>query len=271
MTNVVVGAGSGMGTAVAHALAPRGHLIVADLNLESVEAVAKEIGGDVEAMACDITNAQQIEALMARIAELGDLDAFVISAGLSGSMAPGRRILEVNLIGTARTLAAVEPHLRPGSVGICFASMSGTGSRRTGSSRPCWTTPCPIISSTGSPRWGSTSRYGAPIPCRSTPCTGWSGAWRRCGARAGPDHVGIARYQRHADEPPRRREPPDHEGVHCGGTARPPRPPRRGGERRRLPDLRRRLLHDGQRRARRRRNGRRHPRGLDGGNVRATA
>ena len=55
MTNVVVGAGSGMGTAVAHALAPRGHLIVADLNLESVDAVAKDIGGDVEAMACDIT------------------------------------------------------------------------------------------------------------------------------------------------------------------------------------------------------------------------
>ena len=125
MTNVVVGAGSGMGTAVAQALAPRGHLVVADLNLESVEAVAKEIGGNVEAMACDITNDQQIEALTARIAELGELDAFVISAGLSGSMAPGRRILEVNLVGTARTLAAVEPHLRPGSVGICFASMSG--------------------------------------------------------------------------------------------------------------------------------------------------
>lgn len=125
MTNVVVGAGSGMGTAVAQTLAPRGHLVVADLNLESVDAVAKEIGGNVEAMACDITNDQQIEALSARIAELGELDAFVISAGLSGSMAPGRRILEVNLVGTARTLTAVEPHLRPGSVGICFASMSG--------------------------------------------------------------------------------------------------------------------------------------------------
>jgi NAD(P)-dependent dehydrogenase (short-subunit alcohol dehydrogenase family) len=125
MTNVVIGAGSGMGTAVAHALAPRGHLIVADLNLGSVEAVAKDIGGDVDAMACDITNEQQIKALMARIAERSDLDAFVISAGLSGSMAPGRRILEVNLIGTAKTLEAVQPLVRPGSVGVCFASMSG--------------------------------------------------------------------------------------------------------------------------------------------------
>ena len=101
MTNVVIGAGSGMGTAVAHALASRGHLLIADLDLESVEAVAKDIGGDVEAMTCDITNEKEIEGLMARVAELGDLDAFVISAGLSGSMAPGRRILEVNLVGTA--------------------------------------------------------------------------------------------------------------------------------------------------------------------------
>ena len=125
MTNVVVGAGSGMGTAVARVLAPRGHLIVADLSLERVEVVAKELGADVEAVACDISNGAQIEALMARMAELGNLEAFVISAGLSGSMAPGRRILEVNLIGVARALAAVEPHVRPGSVGICFASMSG--------------------------------------------------------------------------------------------------------------------------------------------------
>jgi NAD(P)-dependent dehydrogenase (short-subunit alcohol dehydrogenase family) len=125
MTNVVIGAGSGMGTAVAQVLSPRGHLIVADLSLESVQVVAKDLGADVEALACDITDNAQIEALMGRIAELDDLEAFVISAGLSGSMAPGRRILEVNLIGVARVLAAVEPHLRPGSVGICFASMSG--------------------------------------------------------------------------------------------------------------------------------------------------
>ena len=56
MTNVVIGAGSGMGTAVAQTLAPRGHLIVADLSLESVRVVAKDLGADVEALACDITD-----------------------------------------------------------------------------------------------------------------------------------------------------------------------------------------------------------------------
>ena len=122
MTNVVIGAGSGMGTAVARALAPRGRLIVSDRDAGSVEALAAELGGDVKAIACDITDPGQIDAL---VASIDSLDALVCTAGLSGSMANGRKIFEVNLIGTARVLAAVEPLLRPGTVGVCFASMSG--------------------------------------------------------------------------------------------------------------------------------------------------
>jgi NAD(P)-dependent dehydrogenase (short-subunit alcohol dehydrogenase family) len=110
-----------MGIAVAKALAPRGRLMVADRDLEGARRVAAEIGGDVEAFACDITDAVQVAALVARIDKL---DAIVLTAGLSASMAPGRRIFEVNLVGTARVCAAVEPLLRPGSVGICFASIS---------------------------------------------------------------------------------------------------------------------------------------------------
>jgi NAD(P)-dependent dehydrogenase (short-subunit alcohol dehydrogenase family) len=122
VTNVVVGGGSGMGAAVAHELAPRGRLIVADQNVESAERVATDIGGAVEAVGCDVTDPAQVDALVSRI---DDLDALVHTAGLSGSMAPGRRIFEVNLIGMARMLTAVEPLLRPRSVAVCFASMSG--------------------------------------------------------------------------------------------------------------------------------------------------
>ena len=121
MTNVVIGAASGMGVAVARTLASRGRLIIADQNLESVKRIAGEFGGNVEAIACDITDAAQVAALVARIDRL---DSIVLTAGLSASMASGRRIFEVNLIGTARVLAAIEPLLRPGSVGICFASIS---------------------------------------------------------------------------------------------------------------------------------------------------
>ena len=122
MTNVVIGAGSGMGIEVARALAPRGPLLLADVNLDAVQALADELGPEVTAMACDVTDQGQIDALVAAI---DDLEALVVTAGLSGSMANGRRIFEVNLIGMANVLAAVEPLLRPGSVGIVFASMSG--------------------------------------------------------------------------------------------------------------------------------------------------
>src|SRR3990172_8505539 len=122
MTNVVIGAGSGMGGAVAPPLAPRGRLLLADQNPTAAEATAAELGGDVQAVGCDITDQPQIDALFSAVDEL---DALVSTAGVSGSMAPGRRILEVNLIGTARVLRAAEPLLDPGSVAVCVASQSG--------------------------------------------------------------------------------------------------------------------------------------------------
>jgi NAD(P)-dependent dehydrogenase (short-subunit alcohol dehydrogenase family) len=126
MTNVVIGAGSGMGAEVARQLAPRGRLLAADRSIDAVEAVAKELanecGRTVEPIACDVTDAAQVDALMAAV---GDLDALVITAGVSGEMAPGRTVLDINLRGTARVLAAAEPLLRPGAVGVCFASISG--------------------------------------------------------------------------------------------------------------------------------------------------
>jgi len=122
MTNVVIGAASGMGAATARKLAPRGRLIVADYNLEGAKKIAAEIGGDVKAMACDITNQEHVDAVMA---EAGDLEALVVTAGLSGSQAPGRRILEVNLMGVERVVRAAEPLVRQGTVAVLVASQSG--------------------------------------------------------------------------------------------------------------------------------------------------
>jgi len=123
MTNVVIGAASGMGAATARKIAARGRLIVADYNLEGAQKIAAEIGGDIKAMACDISNQDQIDALMA---EVGDnLEALVVTAGVSGSQAPGRRIIEVNLMGVERVVRAAEPKVRPGTVAVLVASQSG--------------------------------------------------------------------------------------------------------------------------------------------------
>lgn len=121
-TNVVIGAGSGMGAAVAHLLAPRGRLLLVDRDKEAVDRTAAQLGGGIEAMACDITVPADLDRV---VAVTGPLGALVLTAGLSPSMAPGRRIWEVNLLGTARVLDAFETTLGPGSVAVCFASMAG--------------------------------------------------------------------------------------------------------------------------------------------------
>lgn len=123
MTTLVIGAGSGMGAATARRLATRGRLLLADVNGAAAEKVAAEIGGGAEAMSCDITLPDQIAALIERA---GELDTLVLTAAVaSGSLLPGRTILEVNLRGTARVLAAVEEILAPGACVVCFASTAG--------------------------------------------------------------------------------------------------------------------------------------------------
>ena len=122
MTTIVIGAGSGMGAAAARQLAARGALVLADVNVSGAEALAAELGGDVRVAACDVSDQAQLDALLGSV---DDLEALVHTAGLSNSMADGRRILEVNLLGVERVIRTAEPQLRPGSVGVFLASQSG--------------------------------------------------------------------------------------------------------------------------------------------------
>jgi 3-hydroxybutyrate dehydrogenase len=83
----VTGAGSGIGRAIAGALAGEGSAVaVADLDLRAAEAAAAEIGGRggrALALACDVTVEEQLVASLDRTAaELGGLDVLVNNAGL---------------------------------------------------------------------------------------------------------------------------------------------------------------------------------------------
>lgn len=122
--NVVLGAGSGMGEVVAGALAVRGDLLVADKNGDAVTALAASLGPQVSAVACDVRREDDIAALAARVHRL---DALVITAGLSPSMARGRPIFEVNLRGTAAVLHALDKAVGEGTAAVCFASIAGHG------------------------------------------------------------------------------------------------------------------------------------------------
>lgn len=122
MVNVVVGAGSGMGAAVARRLVGQGPLLLADRDQEAVAAVARDLGSHVEARRCDITRSADVDALAGAVDDLG---ALVVSAGISSSTGAGRAILEVNLRGVATVVEAFGPRVGAGSVGVCFASVAG--------------------------------------------------------------------------------------------------------------------------------------------------
>lgn len=102
--NVVIGGASGIGAAVV-SLLPRETL------------VADRRGAPVE---CDITDRASLDAL---VAQVDHLDALVVTAGLSPSLAGADDIMRVNLEGSANVLDAFDALIGEGTVVVLLASM----------------------------------------------------------------------------------------------------------------------------------------------------
>ena len=103
--NVVIGGASGMGQAVAELLP--GETLVAD-----------RVGGEVT---CDVTDRASLDAVAAMVDRL---DALVVTAGLSPSMADAHSILAVNLAGSALVLEAFDHLVGEGTVAVLMASLA---------------------------------------------------------------------------------------------------------------------------------------------------
>ena len=113
-TAIVTGGASGIGAAVARALAAKGAtVVVADLNAEKGEALAAEIGGIFASV--DVTRTEQVAAAVEAAAEIAPLRACVNSAGIGWAqrtigrdgmlesahdLDAFRKVVEINLIGT---------------------------------------------------------------------------------------------------------------------------------------------------------------------------
>ena len=80
---LVTGGASGLGEATARRLVANGAVVtVVDRDGARAEALAKELGGDVQSAVADVTDADQVEAAVAQAASRAPLRIVVNFAGL---------------------------------------------------------------------------------------------------------------------------------------------------------------------------------------------
>ena len=112
----VTGGGGGIGSAICRSLAKGGaRIVVADLNRETAESVAKEVGGI--ALTLDVTLRESLDAAMLAAKEgLGAIDILVNCAGwddfkpfVETDDAFLEKVLAINLAGPMRVTRAVLP------------------------------------------------------------------------------------------------------------------------------------------------------------------
>ncbi|RYE64674.1 MAG: SDR family oxidoreductase [Oxalobacteraceae bacterium] len=124
---IVTGAAGGMGSAIARAFAAEGRsLVLCDVHDASLRAVAETLGdaASVVTVAGDITATNYLDRI---VSALGDrkIGALAHAAGVSPSMADGRRIFEVNFSATQALVHRLLPFMASGGVAVLIASNSG--------------------------------------------------------------------------------------------------------------------------------------------------
>ncbi len=123
----IIGAG-GMGMAVARRLGQSYRVLLVDRDeaaLERHAATLRENGFDAQGARCDVTNIDDVAALVARAVESGPIRVVANVVGLSPSMGDFRTVMAVNLVGATRIATGFLPHLMPGACGIFISSMAG--------------------------------------------------------------------------------------------------------------------------------------------------
>ncbi|MBS7540392.1 SDR family NAD(P)-dependent oxidoreductase [Ancylobacter lacus] len=130
-TVVITGAGTGMGRAAAIRLSREGaRCVLVGRRQAPLDEVAAEIvaqGGSTLAIACDIANAADVEAMMRQAAgENGRIAGLFANAGVLGMFKPLAEtetadfegLVSTNLLGTFLTIKHALPHLQGGAVVI---------------------------------------------------------------------------------------------------------------------------------------------------------
>lgn len=135
---VITGAGAGIGRAIAETFAAAGaSVVVSDRDLVAAEAVAKGIqssGGKAAAIACDVTQENDLTGLVAgTVQQFGKLTILVSNAGGGGPkpfdmpMEDFRRAYDLNVFSLFRLaqIAAPEMEKAGGGAVLAITSMAG--------------------------------------------------------------------------------------------------------------------------------------------------
>ncbi len=140
-TAVITGASSGIGLACAEHLARAGaNVVLGARRTELIEAAARRIreqGGGAEAVTCDVTREEDVNALVAKgIARFGTVDIMICNAGFGyyGTVegTPSeimRRMMDVNFMGTFYGARAALPIFRAQRRGHLLIVSSIVGQR----------------------------------------------------------------------------------------------------------------------------------------------
>lgn len=125
---IVTGAGSGFGAAIARAYAKaNAKVVLADLNLEAAQRVAKELGENGSAVACDVSNGDQVQTMVRHcVARFGAPDVVINNAGtthrnqpmLDVDEATFDRVFAVNVKSIYLMAQAVIPLMREKKDGV---------------------------------------------------------------------------------------------------------------------------------------------------------
>ena len=124
---LITGASSGIGRALATALAQRGATLgLAARSADELEALAHELPGEHHAIECDVADSASVAAAIARfVATTGGLDLLIANAGIAHyanfkdqPLEDKLRMSQVNWHGTLHTVHFGLPHMRQGHIVI---------------------------------------------------------------------------------------------------------------------------------------------------------
>ena len=155
---LITGSGGGLGKASALRFVEEGaRVVIADIDLESAEAVADEIGSQAKAVKADVTNIDDCKAMVQTAQDTyGQLNVVFANAGVGGnktefvdmSIEEWDRVVDVNLRGMMLTCKASVPAIIESGGGALVLMGSSTGG---------WDTIC-LLYTSPSPRDATLSR-----------------------------------------------------------------------------------------------------------------